>query len=98
MLFGALLIGGPSAYEHSEGGRPRRVGGRGEIAQVALLAHRDRGLALRAHALARALTRHLLLGEGRDRKSTRLNSSHVSISYAVFCLKKKTASLSCTSH
>src|SRR5690242_21559476 len=30
--------------------------------------------------------------EGRqvDRKSTRLNSSHMSISYAVFCLKKKT--------
>src|SRR5437868_8977268 len=26
---------------------------------------------------------------GQDRKSTRLNSSHVSISYAVFCLKKK---------
>src|SRR5438874_4066303 len=26
---------------------------------------------------------------GRDRKSTRLNSSHVEISYAVFCLKKK---------
>src|SRR5438477_10242732 len=36
----------------------------------------------------------LLLGQGRlcderDRKSTRLNSSHMSISYAVFCLKKK---------
>src|SRR5690606_42158880 len=28
-------------------------------------------------------------GGGRDRKSTRLNSSHVKISYAVFCLKKK---------
>src|SRR2546422_3971623 len=28
-------------------------------------------------------------GEGRDRKSTRLNSSHGYISYAVFCLKKK---------
>src|SRR5699024_12388086 len=28
-------------------------------------------------------------GMGEDRKSTRLNSSHVSISYAVFCLKKK---------
>src|SRR3712207_7160639 len=29
-------------------------------------------------------------GEGRrDRKSTRLNSSHANISYAVFCLKKK---------
>src|SRR5258705_3076701 len=26
---------------------------------------------------------------GRDRKSTRLNSSHLGISYAVFCLKKK---------
>src|SRR5437868_9287115 len=28
-------------------------------------------------------------GQALDRKSTRLNSSHVSISYAVFCLKKK---------
>src|SRR5439155_9086358 len=28
--------------------------------------------------------------DGLDRKSTRLNSSHVAISYAVFCLKKKT--------
>src|SRR5699024_12031699 len=30
---------------------------------------------------------HLKLQTGKDRKSTRLNSSHVSISYAVFCLK-----------
>src|SRR5258707_6009756 len=29
------------------------------------------------------------LPRGRDRKSTRLNSSHANISYAVFCLKKK---------
>src|SRR3712207_6979784 len=29
------------------------------------------------------------LGRGEDRKSTRLNSSHANISYAVFCLKKK---------
>src|SRR5256885_2701449 len=29
----------------------------------------------------------------RDRKSTRLNSSHLVISYAVFCLKKKTQSV-----
>src|SRR5437899_8909820 len=28
-------------------------------------------------------------GSGQDRKSTRLNSSHLGISYAVFCLKKK---------
>src|SRR5436309_14901751 len=32
---------------------------------------------------------HADAGELRDRKSTRLNSSHVKISYAVFCLKKK---------
>src|SRR5207249_9678854 len=31
---------------------------------------------------------------GGDRKSTRLNSSHVSISYAVFCLKKKKTKIS----
>src|SRR5256885_10124881 len=29
------------------------------------------------------------LAQGQDRKSTRLNSSHLVISYAVFCLKKK---------
>src|SRR2546430_12423545 len=33
-------------------------------------------------------------GEWRDRKSTRLNSSHSQISYAVFCLKKKNNELS----
>src|SRR5256885_3518471 len=32
---------------------------------------------------------------GQDRKSTRLNSSHLVISYAVFCLKKKKISDSC---
>src|SRR5204862_7724730 len=36
------------------------------------------------------LVDHLAVGPtGADRKSTRLNSSHVEISYAVFCLKKK---------
>src|SRR5438309_8411171 len=35
------------------------------------------------------LRRHLAPWGKRDRKSTRLNSSHSSISYAVFCLKKK---------
>src|SRR5688572_31086220 len=45
---------------------------------------------------AAPLLRHRPYGEGdqqhhrgRDRKSTRLNSSHSQISYAVFCLKKK---------
>src|SRR3712207_8623570 len=33
--------------------------------------------------------RRAFSSSGRDRKSTRLNSSHANISYAVFCLKKK---------
>src|SRR5690606_41328864 len=39
----------------------------------------------------RRFLRHVRSGDahGEDRKSTRLNSSHVKISYAVFCLKKK---------
>src|SRR5256885_15558265 len=40
---------------------------------------------------ARGLSRRGRQGDAvRDRKSTRLNSSHLVISYAVFCLKKKT--------
>src|SRR5207253_8538967 len=42
---------------------------------------------IRKHAGAAVEGRALL--EEADRKSTRLNSSHVAISYAVFCLKKK---------
>src|SRR5690625_6221200 len=38
---------------------------------------------------ARSNTEDRVTGLDRDRKSTRLNSSHVAISYAVFCLKKK---------
>src|SRR3712207_7779548 len=36
----------------------------------------------------------LMIPEGKDRKSTRLNSSHANISYAVFCLKKKKQKIS----
>src|SRR5205807_10620315 len=35
------------------------------------------------------LRAHVGVGDIKDRKSTRLNSSHLVISYAVFCLKKK---------
>src|SRR5690625_5661602 len=52
----------------------------------------DSGDARRAGPARRHRDRHRLLGADRrgdrDRKSTRLNSSHVAISYAVFCLKK----------
>src|SRR2546430_13408034 len=44
---------------------------------------------LRTYAQALGLDGKALVEEYRDRKSTRLNSSHSQISYAVFCLKKK---------
>src|SRR2546426_8087678 len=49
----------------------------------------------RVHGLRRAAgdDARLLLRGRRDRKSTRLNSSHLVISYAVFCLKKKKISI-----
>src|SRR5215467_15402912 len=56
---------------------------RPRVLQRAGRRHRDRDA--RAHRL-RAVRAHLVQ---RDRKSTRLNSSHLVISYAVFCLKKK---------
>src|SRR5690349_23478637 len=52
------------------------------------------GIAIAAQVPVRAQTPGAILPDARmsgrqDRKSTRLNSSHVEISYAVFCLKKK---------
>src|SRR5437867_10778295 len=44
----------------------------------------------------RALALSALLPVAQDRKSTRLNSSHRTISYAVFCLKKKKQTITCT--
>src|SRR6266540_6580999 len=58
-----------------------------------LTSARRRATADRAHALPgqdRRQDRHdHTTKQERDRKSTRLNSSHITISYAVFCLKKK---------
>src|SRR3712207_7180053 len=64
---------------------------RGEPLEV----HRRRAARTRAPAgQGRARRSHVAPGvlelDGLDRKSTRLNSSHANISYAVFCLKKKT--------
>src|SRR3712207_6899865 len=48
------------------------------------------GLGLNDHIYNRLLRERIIwLGSEVDRKSTRLNSSHANISYAVFCLKKK---------
>src|SRR5438445_7506104 len=46
-------------------------------------------LCVRTAARGRRRGRRLHHPPGADRKSTRLNSSHANISYAVFCLKKK---------
>src|SRR2546426_2133639 len=54
--------------------------------------HAAGAVALGAFGLALAANIHSLFAPAqgqRDRKSTRLNSSHLVISYAVFCLKKK---------
>src|SRR5256885_4243487 len=61
----------------SESGRPAAAGGRRGYG----------GLVVMTGPLRRAGRPSVLLP--RDRKSTRLNSSHLVISYAVFCLKKK---------
>src|SRR3989442_11802805 len=49
-------------------------------------------IAPQRHELAGQACVVRLLQQAEDRKSTRLNSSHVRISYAVFCLKKKKTS------
>src|SRR3712207_6863709 len=76
----------------SLGGRGRlfAAGHRGELALRVVALVLERLLAFLEQR--QPLGQHLrLVGEpGQDRKSTRLNSSHANISYAVFCLKKKT--------
>src|SRR5690625_3646138 len=51
---------------------------------------RDTGIQVRLRAGKDGALANQIIEEG-DRKSTRLNSSHVASSYAVFCLKKKQA-------
>src|SRR3712207_8447717 len=63
----------------------RAIGG-GEKTDI----HRDCLVAAyTGHTTALQHCEQLSLSRRRDRKSTRLNSSHANISYAVFCLKKK---------
>src|SRR5207248_5471471 len=73
-----LLVDGQGEHGGGCGAVVGRVGG--------LLG--DRVDELGAHVLER-VGQIDLLGDRQDRKSTRLNSSHRTISYAVFCLKKK---------
>src|SRR5690242_9601786 len=77
--------------DHVGHGQPRRPGGQRRLPPAPR--HRHGLPELRALPAPVGVLQHRLRAgerEGRDRKSTRLNSSHMSISYAVFCLKKKT--------
>src|SRR5690348_17601471 len=69
-----------SAFRHGVCGSG--VNDLGELVELAAVVQRQ------PHHFRDHIGRHL--AGRRDRKSTRLNSSHPSISYAVFCLKKKT--------
>src|SRR3712207_7216913 len=63
--------------------------GRAAAARAQLGALRGPHRAVLHQRRGRGERRHGDDGLARDRKSTRLNSSHANISYAVFCLKKK---------
>src|SRR3989442_5886011 len=73
------------------------TGTRGDVAikifdpDLARLDTAAQAVAARMRAVAGAS--EVIAPSNRDRKSTRLNSSHVRISYAVFCLKKKNKAL-----
>src|SRR5206468_4490387 len=84
-----------SAAPGGDGGESLHVeepGGKGRCARIGPAGRGDAGHAgeagrsgIRIRELRGGLIRDV--AEGRDRKSTRLNSSHDQISYAVFCLK-----------
>src|SRR5256885_10970209 len=80
-LHDALPISGVRAVEHRD-----RVARR-DLARRVL--NRFPRCGARARARVAARRRDEVFGRRGDRKSTRLNSSHLVISYAVFCLKKK---------
>src|SRR3712207_7318501 len=59
------------------------------VVQVDQALHHERLEQLQRHLLGQTALVQLEPRADEDRKSTRLNSSHANISYAVFCLKKK---------
>src|SRR5690606_42086039 len=62
-------------------------GERAPLRAVVLLERSEGRVEARLEPVAAARAMRLLVGQSLDRKSTRLNSSHVKSSYAVFCLK-----------
>src|SRR5690606_39425009 len=83
----ALLLSDGSVGRYVGNGRWRLRLSTPDVDQLDQRQNRQRHHARhdRQHRHRQRITHH-----GTDRKSTRLNSSHVKISYAVFCLKKNT--------
>jgi len=87
-LIGAALAGGLAVPQsaHARGWQDQEQSAQErEDAREAKRKERESAAAARETARAEAAR----AGAAQDRKSTRLNSSHLGISYAVFCLKKK---------
>src|SRR5690625_6533407 len=76
-------VGGTSSRLESDSQHKAKFDGKIEFENVRVVEYDD-GEEIHSIVLSRAGEMKIV-----DRKSTRLNSSHVAISYAVFCLKKK---------
>src|SRR5215510_15435120 len=79
--------------DDSGSGRERRGDGAGGRGPCPDRRASDERADRRGPCHLRAHCREPRVSDAADRKSTRLNSSHVAISYAVFCLKKKKKTL-----
>src|SRR5690606_41130596 len=89
-LHDALPISwGPTVVAPWRARRSARLAARGGLVRPEGLTLVEVLVALAVASLLLAVVSAVLGSARADRKSTRLNSSHVKISYAVFCLKKK---------
>src|SRR5207253_10489471 len=92
--FATIDVGHAQIGDDDREGRAMRERCREAVdALLAPLSHRD-DMAILLEDVAQGFDQHRIIVDQQnpmliDRKSTRLNSSHVAISYAVFCLKKK---------